>query len=141
MGGVDTGLVPVAAIYNDKELRLLTASIVPRFSYLVVLDPSLKKFKLPKNKISYPGGASEEFKLGLQDLLSALVVYYGDQITHANQLDVARTAISQKSKSLFQDIMRAVHTNPDLQRIPWDDVFNKVDSQREAIQTVSDPFQ
>lgn len=125
----------LSAIYEDEELYQSLKNYIPLFPF--GFAQKYKKFKIPKDNIDYTGDASDEYKEGLRDVLTALINYYADnfplntlwdyQYKVGNFIeDQAFAQNNYQTKGLnLKKLMDAVYNNPQISNIPWRDVFVK----------------
>lgn len=124
----------LSAIYNDEELMVMLKNYIKLFPFGFAKRYS--KFQISKSiledELSFSDQMSEEYKLGLLDVLTALVNYYADNFPlnalWDYQLKVANLIVPSVNPNRTlntKDLINAVYNNPQISNIPWRDVFTK----------------
>lgn len=121
----------LCSILRDQELKSALYEWIPNFAYFQYFEGG--NLMLRKKHIKYLGTTSQDFKIGLYNVLGSIVKYYSNKLDknelHELQLKVAN-AIIHRARELntsftlsFLNLINATIDNPDLVNIPIDKIF------------------
>lgn len=116
----------LSAIYEDKDFYPLLKHCIPLFP--TNFANQYNKFNIPRTR----KGLSPGFRFGLRDVLTALVNYYSsfgfdtlwDYQNKVGDLIVQRAKELNKTPT-FGNLISSIYNNPQVNNIPWNEVFTK----------------